>query len=54
MFNFVNDFPLQPINARTLNGVDVDKLEVSAETDPKVKEAIDERMRKAADAEAES
>ncbi|KAL9111397.1 MAG: hypothetical protein Q9187_007930, partial [Circinaria calcarea] len=54
VFNIINDFPLQPINARTLNGVDLDKLEVSAEIDPKVKEAIDERMRKAADAKAES
>ena len=34
------DFPLLPINVRTLNGVDVEAMEVKTEPDPEMMEAI--------------
>ena len=41
------EFPLLPINVRTLNGVDVDKFEVKTELDPKMMEAVKKYLVKA-------
>lgn len=41
------EFPLLPLNVRTLNGVDVEKLEVKTGVDPKMMEAINKWLKPA-------